>query len=62
MQDELVSAAPETYFVPPYVGHRGWLGVHLDRGISDDELAGVIEEAWLVVAPAGARNALISGR
>ncbi len=37
--------------MPPYVGHRGWLGVHLDRGISDDELAGVIEDAYLAVAP-----------
>jgi hypothetical protein len=52
MQEVLVDNAPEHYFVPPYVGHRGWLGVRLDRGIDDDELAGVIEDAWLAVAPA----------
>src|SRR3954471_9049792 len=27
----LVEAAPERFFVPPYVGVRGWLGVRLDR-------------------------------
>jgi hypothetical protein len=51
MQDMLVGAAPEHYFVPPYVGHRGWIGVRLDRGIDDDEVAGMIEDAWLAVAP-----------
>ena len=40
-----------TYFVPPYVGHCGWLGVRLDRGIGDDQLAGVVEDAYASVAP-----------
>jgi hypothetical protein len=52
-QDLLVEAAPEHYFVPPYVGHRGWVGVRLDRGIDWDEVAGVIEDAFLTVAPKG---------
>ena len=30
-QDELIESAPESYFVPPYVGHRGWIGLRLDR-------------------------------
>jgi hypothetical protein len=34
MQRTLVEADPERFFVPPYVGHRGWLGVRLDRAIS----------------------------
>jgi hypothetical protein len=38
--------------VPPYVGHRGWLGVRLDRGIDWDELAGIAEDAFAEVAPA----------
>lgn len=50
-QDMLVGAAPENYFVPPYVGHRGWLGVRLDRGIAWDEVAGLIEDAYLEIAP-----------
>lgn len=51
MQDMLVEAVPERYFVPPYVGHRGWLGVRLDGGDHWDEVAGVIEDAYLTVAP-----------
>jgi hypothetical protein len=51
IQDMLVDAAPDQYFVPPYVGHRGWIGVQLDTGIDDNEVAGVIEDAFLTVAP-----------
>ncbi len=41
MQKGLVDATPEVYFVPPYVGHRGWIGVRLDRGAPWEEIAGV---------------------
>lgn len=44
---------PERFFVPPYVGHRGWLGVRLDRGLHWDELAGIAEDAYAEVAPRG---------
>ena len=37
-QQLLVEADPERFVVPPYVGHRGWLGVRLDRGVDRDEL------------------------
>jgi hypothetical protein len=52
MQAMLVQADPERFFVPPYVGHRGWLGVRLDRGLDLDELAGIAEDAYAEVAPA----------
>jgi hypothetical protein len=52
MQRMLVDADPERFFVPPYVGHRGWLGVRLDRGLDWDELAGIAEDAYAEVAPA----------
>jgi hypothetical protein len=52
MQSMLVEADPERFFVPPYVGHRGWLGVRLDRGIHWDELEGIAEDAYADVAPA----------
>lgn len=50
-QDMLVAADPELFFVPPYVGFRGWLGVRLDRGRSWEEIAGVLENAYRTVAP-----------
>ena len=48
----LVEADEERFFVPPYVGHRGWLGFRLDRGLDWDELAGIVEDAYAEVAPA----------
>jgi hypothetical protein len=61
MQAMLVESDPERFFVPPYVGHRGWLGFRLDRGFDADELAGIAEDAYAEVAPPklveAARNA-----
>lgn len=52
VQPMLVEADPDRFFVPPYVGHRGWLGLRLDRGLDADELAGIAEDAYAEVAPA----------
>ena len=52
VQTMLVDADPGRFFVPPYVGHRGWLGARLDRGLEWDELAGIVEDAFAEVAPA----------
>jgi len=51
LQRLLVESEPERFFVPPYVGHRGWLGVRLDRRLDWDELAGIVEDAYGEVAP-----------
>ena len=53
LQRSLVDADAERFFVPPYVGHRGWLGVRLDRGLDWNELAGIAEDAYAQVAPRG---------
>lgn len=50
-QETLTEASPDQYFVPPYVGHRGWLGVRLDRTPDWDEVAGVVEDAYAAVEP-----------
>jgi hypothetical protein len=62
MQSMLVEADPERFFVPPYVGHRGWLGVRLDRGRPWDELAGIAEDAYAAVAPPKLVEAARRGR
>jgi hypothetical protein len=51
MQVMRVRADPARFFVPAYVGHRGWLGVRLDRRLAWAEVAGVIEDAYAVIAP-----------
>jgi hypothetical protein len=51
VQELLVEEDPARFFRPPYVGHRGWLGVRLDVEVDWDEMAGIAEEAYRVVAP-----------
>lgn len=46
LQAALVDSDPERFFVPPYVGGRGWIGLRLDRDDVDwDEAAGIVEDA-----------------
>ena len=47
-----VESQPKFYFVPPYVGPKGWLGVHLDRGNDWLAIATRVQEAYRHVAPA----------
>lgn len=48
-QEILVDAKPRQFFVPPYVGHRGWVGLRLDQGPDWDEVAEIIEGAYAAV-------------
>ena len=50
VQAGLIKSKPETFFKPPYVGTRGWVGIELNQ-ISDDDLSFHIEVAWELVAP-----------
>jgi hypothetical protein len=59
-QAALIKGSPATFFRPPYVGVRGWVGVELNS-IGDQELASLIEEAWRMVAPQKMRAALDAG-
>ena len=54
-QELHVRAEPAHFFVPPYVGPRGWLGVILDRGIAWKRVAALVREAYEKVAPAELR-------
>jgi hypothetical protein len=47
----LVAAAPTRYFVPPYVGARGWVGVWLDRRPPWREIAPLLRDAYARTAP-----------
>ena len=49
-QTALIEASPMTFFKPPYVGVRGWVGIELDR-ISDNDLTFHIQVAWELTAP-----------
>ncbi|MRH88499.1 MmcQ/YjbR family DNA-binding protein [Nocardia sp. SYP-A9097] len=51
VQEELVAAEPDRFFRPPYVGHRGWLGVYLDVPVDWAEITEIVEDAYRMVAP-----------
>jgi hypothetical protein len=50
-QAELTAADPERFFRPPYVGHRGWIGVRLDLVPDWTEVGEIVRDAYRQVAP-----------
>ncbi len=50
-QDGLVSTDADRFFVPPYVGHRGWVGVRLDVEQDWEQIADLVTEAYRLIAP-----------
>jgi hypothetical protein len=50
LQEMLVRQDPRTYFVPPYVGVKGWIGVIIDR-VDDDTLREHLVESYCMIAP-----------
>jgi hypothetical protein len=50
-QEMYVREEPKHFFVPPYVGTRGWLGVRLDKGISWKRVAQLVRESYEIKAP-----------
>jgi hypothetical protein len=49
---EALVASSTRYFRPPYVGHRGWVGVRLDDGVDWHEVGELIEDAYRTIATA----------
>jgi predicted DNA-binding protein (MmcQ/YjbR family) len=54
-QETHVNGEPKHFFVPPYVGPRGWLGVKLDQGIAWKRIVALVREAYEKVAPGDLR-------
>lgn len=50
-QELMVGAAPTRFFVPPYVGPSGWIGVWLDRNTDWKELKDLLHDSYRLVAP-----------
>jgi hypothetical protein len=47
----MVQARPDRFFVPPYVGPTGWVGVWLDRRVGWREVAELLADSHRLVAP-----------
>lgn len=52
-RDELVEREPERYFVPPYVGHRGWIGAYMDVEVDWEAVEELIGNAYHTVTARG---------
>ena len=50
-QTILVMAAPERFFRPPYLGHKGWIGFWLDGAPDWDEVTDLIGRSYRMTAP-----------
>ncbi|MCB1694385.1 MAG: MmcQ/YjbR family DNA-binding protein, partial [Pseudomonadales bacterium] len=51
-QQMYVDAAPKIFFVPPYVGPKGWVGIDLAQGMRWERVAELAHDAYVRVAPA----------
>ena len=51
VQNILIEAAPERFFRPPYVGHKGWIGVHLHGAVDWAEVSGIVHRSYRMTAP-----------
>ena len=58
----LIGADPQRFFRPPYVGHKGWIGVRLDAGVDWAELETLVQRSWRLTAPKRLAGRLGSGR
>jgi hypothetical protein len=47
----MIRAEPDRFFVPPYVGPSGWVGIWLDGAVDWAELADLLRDSYLLVAP-----------
>lgn len=51
VQEALVASDPDRFFVPAYVGHKGWVGAWLTVDQDWDEIAELIEDSYRLIAP-----------
>ena len=52
VQQQLIDEEPDRFYVPAYVGHRGWIGVRLDRKVDWNEIEQILVDAYKCVGPA----------
>ena len=49
----LVGDDPDRFFVPPYVGSKGWLGIRVAATVDWDEIGDLIRSSYCLIAPKG---------
>jgi len=59
VQSMLIETSPDKFYRPPYVGHKGWVGIEV-KHVTDEELSFHLREAWKLIAPPK-MHSLLSG-
>lgn len=60
---DLAKGEPDRFYIPAYIGPRGWVGLRLDRGALDwNEVSDFVTSSYRLVAPKKLVNALGGGR
>lgn len=50
-QEILLNADAHRFFYPPYVGHKGWIGIRLDTSVDWDEVDAFVRRSYRLTAP-----------
>src|SRR6266852_821821 len=56
VQEILVHSDPKRFFIPPYMGKQGWVGVRIDYKVKWDELTAILKDGFLMSAPGKSRS------
>ena len=58
---EHVKRAPDRFYLPRFIGRRGWVGLRLDQGDIDwDEVRNLAAVSYNLAAPKGLRSAVVT--
>ncbi len=56
VQEILVNSDPKRFFIPPYMGKQGWVGVRIDYKVKWDQTAAILKDGYLMSAPRKVRH------
>ena len=60
---DLAKGEPDRFYIPAYIGPRGWVGLRLDRGALDwNEVSDFVTSSYRLVAPKKLVNVIAGGR
>jgi predicted DNA-binding protein (MmcQ/YjbR family) len=61
VQEILVGSDQKRFFVPPYMGKQGWVGVRIDYKVKWDQLAAILKDGYQMSAPKKSRTRASTG-
>ena len=61
-QELLLEVAPARFFRPPYLGHKGWVGVRLVGAVDWAELTALVRRSYSLIAPRSLVAQMESGK